>query len=63
MSCGQAMTQVIPKGWDYKEIPAKCGQTGYHGDQLICIACRVKGIEPKEHDFYEAGEYFSEDDY
>lgn len=40
MGCGKRTTQMIPKGWGYKEIPATCGQTSIHGTELLCGECQ-----------------------
>jgi hypothetical protein len=39
MGCGKAMEQVVPTKWDYKVVPAKCGQTSIHGTELRCEEC------------------------
>jgi hypothetical protein len=43
MGCGVAMLQTVPNGpYDYKESPAKCGQTSIHGSELRCDKCSKK---------------------
>lgn len=40
--CGAAIEQTIPRGYSYKTVPAKCGQTGYYGDPIFCEKCEPK---------------------
>jgi hypothetical protein len=43
MGCGTKMMQTVPASlWDYKEVPAKCGQTSIHGTELRCEKCSKK---------------------
>ena len=42
MGCGKKMEQVVPTRWDYKIVPAVCGQTSIHGTELRCEECSKK---------------------
>lgn len=42
MGCGAKMEQTVPTKWDYKQVPAKCGQTSIHGTELRCPKCAKK---------------------
>jgi hypothetical protein len=51
--CENTVTYYVPAGHDYKEVSGKCGQTGYHGDRLVCYdcerdPCRMAEIERHE---------------
>ena len=53
--CEMTVTYYVPKGYDYKEVFGSCGQTGYHGDALICNDCandpwKLREIERRERD-------------
>lgn len=37
--CGKDITQLVPTRYSYKEVPAKCGQTGIYGDPIFCDRC------------------------
>jgi hypothetical protein len=60
--CGKGITQVVPTRFDYKQVPATCGQTGYYGDPIFCADCAPKY---KDRDWRreaeEAGERYDED--
>jgi hypothetical protein len=62
--CGKATTQIVPKGFDYKEVPARCGQTSIHGGMVLCDACEslergdnVKILKTGERDYGNPEEY------
>jgi hypothetical protein len=42
MGCGAKIEQVVPTRWDYKVVPAVCGQTSIHGTELRCDKCSNK---------------------
>ena len=58
MGCGRKMMQLVPTKWDYKLVPARCGQTSIHGSELRCDECATKrpwyicehGNDVSEHD-------------
>lgn len=37
--CGKEIMQAVPTRYSYKEVPAKCGQTGIYGDPIFCEKC------------------------
>jgi len=37
--CGAETTQVVPKKYIDKVVPATCGQTGYYGYPIFCDKC------------------------
>ncbi len=39
MTCKNEVTYYVPKGWDYKEVKTKCGNTDYNGERAICDEC------------------------
>lgn len=49
MRCQNKVTQVVPRGHDYRTIEMPCGSTSIHGTALWCDECRdtqrVKNIE------------------
>lgn len=46
MGCNAKMMQLVPTKWDYKEVPARCGQTSIHGTELLCDDC-IKKMEER----------------
>jgi len=40
--CGSKMAAYVPRGWDYKEITVRCGNTSPHGSPWLCEACERK---------------------
>ena len=42
--CNAAITQMVPTRYHYKEVPAKCGQTGIDGYPLFCDECEPKYV-------------------
>lgn len=39
MICDKFETYHIPRGWDYKEVKTKCGNTKTDGSRAICPSC------------------------
>jgi hypothetical protein len=37
--CENTVAYYVPKGYDYKEVFGKCGNTGYDGERLVCYDC------------------------
>jgi hypothetical protein len=37
--CDNQVSYYIPKGYDYREVFVKCGNTDYHGERAICDTC------------------------
>lgn len=51
--CDNVVIQLVEKGWDYKEVKSKCGNTGQYGQTLICLPCQenpVKMAEIRRHE-------------
>jgi hypothetical protein len=42
MICDNEVVQYVPKGWDYKAVTLKCGNTSIHGTPLYCDECEAK---------------------
>lgn len=40
MPCNKKMTTWVPKGYDYKEVTVRCGNTRPDGDPYLCDACK-----------------------
>lgn len=45
MSCRNKVSQWVPKGFGLKEVKMTCGNTGIHGERLVCIECENKFME------------------
>lgn len=60
--CGKEMSAFVPRGFDYKEIKVRCGNTSPDGNPFLCPSCEE---EYKDVDWRrlaeEAGEQW--DDY
>lgn len=37
--CDNMVSYYVPKGWDYKEIKTRCGNTAHDGSRAICDEC------------------------
>lgn len=42
MACQNEVIQTVPKGFSYKEIKMKCGNTSIHGTPLYCDECNAR---------------------
>lgn len=40
--CENKVTVYIPKGYGYKEVKMKCGNTGPNGELLMCDVCETR---------------------
>lgn len=40
MTCDNFETYYIPRGYDYREVSTKCGNTKTDGSRAICDSCR-----------------------
>ena len=61
--CGKDITIFVPRGYDYKEIPFKCGNTGLHGSPEFCPECEeIHAGRDWRKEAEENGEQW-EDDY
>ena len=53
MSCENKVSFYVPRGYDYREVQVKCGNTDPYGDRTICESCRnnsnkMRAIERQE---------------
>lgn len=39
MRCENMVSYYIPKGYDYKEVQTRCGNTDYYGNRAVCDYC------------------------
>ena len=53
--CENTVTYYVPKGYDYKEVSGKCGNTGYGGERLICHDCSNDPRKLAEIECWERG--------
>lgn len=62
--CRKEMQVWVPRGWDYREITVRCGETSPHGDPWLCDECaeRYAGRDWRR-EAIEAGETWGEEDY
>lgn len=37
--CKNLVSYWVPKGWDYREVKTKCGNTDVYGERAICDEC------------------------
>lgn len=42
MPCNKPISVFVPRGWDYKEITVKCGNTSPTGNPWLCDDCAKK---------------------
>ena len=47
MTCENKVSYNVPKGYDYKEVFVKCGNTDPYGNRAICDEC---ASDPAEMD-------------
>ena len=45
--CDNRVDQIVPKGWDYKTVSMKCGNTSIHGRTLLCESCNEERARKK----------------
>ena len=48
--CDNVVTRYTPKG---REVPLRCGRTGFHGERIICDECRNDPHEMAEIERHE----------
>ena len=55
MTCNDTIILFTPKG---RQVPLKCGRTGFHGELVLCNRCeskrhaiRVNSDEPEDYGF------------
>jgi hypothetical protein len=61
-SCGKPITVSIPRGYSYREVQYKCGNTGIDGYPVLCDECE-KSFDRDEYrvSCAENGENIDED--
>jgi hypothetical protein len=60
--CNAKIEQIVPTKWDYKRVPAHCGQTGIDGYPLFCDECAPKYANRDwRREAFENGENFDDD--
>ena len=37
--CTNRVEVSVPRGWDYKTVMYRCGNTGIDGDMILCSKC------------------------
>ncbi len=42
MRCKNKVIQFVPKGYGFKRVIMQCGNTGIHGNTLLCDNCLEK---------------------
>jgi hypothetical protein len=64
MCCGKPIQVFVPKGYMYKEITVKCGNTSPSGYPWQCDKCAEENKHRNwRQEALEAGEAWDEDDY
>jgi len=53
MLCKNIVSYYVPRGYHYKEVTTKCGNTDYYGERAICDDCyndpgKMRWIEQQE---------------
>jgi len=62
--CDKPMEVYIPKGWDYKAITVRCGNTSPSGNPYLCEQCAEKYAGRNwRAEAIEAGETWEEDEW
>jgi hypothetical protein len=44
MSCENKVSYHVPRGYDYREVFVKCGNTDPHGNRAICGKCASSSV-------------------
>ena len=44
MSCENKVSYYVPRGYDYREVFVKCGNTNPYGDRAICDKCASNSV-------------------
>ena len=52
--CLNQETYYIPKGYDYREVQTKCGNTKYDGSRAICDECSANADKMRNINRQEA---------
>ena len=37
--CDNLVSYWVPRGFDYREVQTKCGNTDYYGEEAVCDDC------------------------
>ncbi len=54
MTCENKVSYNVPKGYDYKEVFVKCGNTDPYGNRAICDECASDPAEMERIKRHEA---------
>ena len=44
MTCENKVSYHVPRGYDYREVFVKCGNTDPHGNRAICEKCASSSV-------------------
>lgn len=62
--CNEPMKVYVPRGYDYKEITARCGNTSPSGFPWLCERCeKANAGRDWRREAIEAGEVWDEEGY
>ena len=62
--CGKEMQVSVPKGWSYKEITVRCGNTSPEGSPWLCDKCaKIHAGRDWRREAAENGEAWGPEDY
>jgi hypothetical protein len=62
--CGKKMTEYVQKGWSYKEITVRCGNTSPSGYPWQCDDCaKLNAGRDWRREAAENGEAWGPEDY
>lgn len=62
--CGKKMEVDVPRGYSYRTITVRCGNTSPHGDPWQCEKCeKINAGRDWRREAAEAGEAWGPDDY
>jgi|TARA_R110000737_G_scaffold186000_1_gene209121 hypothetical protein len=54
MSCENKVSYYVPRGYDYREVFVKCGNTDPYGNRAICEECDSDPVKMKRIEMHEA---------
>ena len=62
--CNKELQVYVERGYTYKEITVRCGNTSPHGNPWLCDACakKLKDVDWRR-EAIEAGETWDEDEW
>ncbi len=61
--CGKPVERYVPKGYDYKLVTYKCGNTGIDGYPVLCSECSEDFDSTEYREDVEANGERIEEDY